>query len=405
MGRSKMTGALALAMVCSVVSACGSSSSSGNGTSTTSSAAATDVATGATAPVAATSKYATGSVNPASEAVAKGKAAAAKAGGKVTLPKLKVGFLQIAGVIESAQRAQWEFEQGAKALGWSVVTCDAQGDPTKMGTCASNLLNQGVKALFVIGIEPSLIRSQLAQAKAMGVPTVVFAAQVSPGGYTAEYAPPEAAAGKLLAAYVLKQLGNKKDAKIAVHGYPAGFAKTRTAALLTALAAAGARKPISDQTVDASDPIGSAAQLTTTQLTSNPDLSVIWDAFDTSVAGSAQAVATKLPGKKYPNAPLVVGFNANLATQEWMRKGLINAVADDDYAAGAWVALDQAAELFARKRPMDQNPQPAYNIDFQSPKLVTPADLPKQPAYVPTADDYQAFFRAKWAAEFGTSGG
>ena len=94
-----------------------------------------------------------------------GMEAAQAAGEKVEVPKTNIGFVNILGSIESAQRAERTFREAAGVVGWSVNSCDAQGDPTKMARCADSLLDQNGDVLVVLGIEPSLIQAQLKKAK------------------------------------------------------------------------------------------------------------------------------------------------------------------------------------------------------------------------------------------------
>src|SRR3954464_13354019 len=70
-----------------------------------------------------------------------GMEAAQAAGEKVEVPKTNIGFVNILGSIESAQRAERTFREAAGVVGFNVNTCDAQGDPTKMARCADSLLD------------------------------------------------------------------------------------------------------------------------------------------------------------------------------------------------------------------------------------------------------------------------
>ena len=80
-----------------------------------------------------------------------GKAAATAAGDQVEAPQVTIGFVNIVGAVESAQRAERTFKEATDVLGWKVNSCDAQGDPTKMARCSDSLLDQNVDVLVVLG--------------------------------------------------------------------------------------------------------------------------------------------------------------------------------------------------------------------------------------------------------------
>ena len=399
MTKKLLTALVALGLLLGIA-ACGSSSDSTSSGSETSSETTTEESSGggAAGELMGDSKYSTPSEESAAEGEEKGEEAAGK---PAKLPAIKVGFLQIAGTIESARRSEYEYVTAAKALGWTPVTCDAQGLPTGFTNCMSTLLNQGVKAITTIGIEPSLITAQIKQAEAKGVPVVEFAAQVKLGDYSGAYYPDEAKAGEQASKFFIEELEARGGGEIVEHTYPAGFAEERLAQLTDSLKGNSNISVAQKLTVEVADPVGSAAKATETAITQFPNLAGIFDSFDTAVAGDAQAIATKLPGKTGEEIPLLVGFNANLGTQQYMRKGIIAAVSDDNYAAGGWVAADQLAQFFARETPISKEPRPKYPIEFQAPKLVTAEELPEEETYVPSESNYQAFFSAKWKKEFG----
>jgi ABC-type sugar transport system substrate-binding protein len=88
----------------------------------------------------------------------KAGAEAAKQDGTAKLePNKTVGFLQILGGIESADRTANAVKVALSEVGYKMVLCDGQGDPTKWATCADSLLGRGVDAIFTTGIEPNAV--------------------------------------------------------------------------------------------------------------------------------------------------------------------------------------------------------------------------------------------------------
>jgi ABC-type sugar transport system substrate-binding protein len=382
---------LLIVLVAAVVVGCGgggSSSSGEEGESSSSSSGPTGVQEGSGGPKEAAEE------------------AAAKVAGKpVSLPAKKVGILQILGAIESAQRAENTIKDAIKTLGWSVTSCDAQGEPTKMASCGESLLNEGVEAIFVLGIEPSLIKAQLIKAKKMGVPMIEFSGQVEEDpNWTATYYPDEAKAGEILAASLMEKLETVEGTSdISVANYPAGWASVRTEQLEKDVEESGGKVKISAESVtDAANLVQGTEQTVTTQITQNPELKAFWFAFDSAGQAAAPVIASKYAGKEFPERPWVVTFHGDLGTLELMRKGDIDEVVDVPYDAAGWVAVDQAAQYFARKTPFDTNPQPTYGgFETYDYKTITKENLPPKGQYVEPTNDFVTFFKTKWKEEFG----
>ena len=334
-----------------------------------------------------------------------GMEAAQAAGEKVEVPKTNIGFVNILGSIESAQRAERTFREAAGVVGWSVNTCDAQGDPTKMARCADSLLDQNVDVLVVLGIEPSLIQAQLKKAKSQGVPVVEYSGQVAASPlWAGTYYPDEPEAGQALTDYLMTKLNELPDSTvpIAVDDYPTEWSSARTDTLRKAVAAQDKVKIAVESTTDATNLVEGTRKTVTDEITANPDLKALWFGFDTAGQAGGQAVLAKFPGKTFPDKPLVVTFHADLGTTDLMRAGAIDAVSDVPYDASGWVAVDQIAEFEARKTPMSPEPQPDYPgigtvYDYV---VVDSSNLPPEGEYRVPENDYQTFFKTKWSNEF-----
>lgn len=343
----------------------------------------------------------TGSAKAAAEKA--GQAQATAAGDKVTLPAKKAGILQIVGAVESAQRSENAMKQAVQKLGWTSTSCDAQGDPTKMASCGDSLLDRNVDVMFVIGVEPSLIKAQLKKAKAKKVPVIEFSGEVTPDKlWAATYYPDEEGAGKLLADSLVAKLKSAGSSpEVAIHDYPAIWAKARTDQLRADVKSTDI-KIAANTVTDAANLVQGTQKTVTDQLTQNPKLKAFWFAFDSAGQAGGPAVAAKFAGKSFPDKPYVVTFHADLGTQDLMRKGAIDEVVDVDYDAAAWIAADQAAEFFARKTPPDKSPAPSYGgFGIFDNAIVTKDNLPPQGQYRKPKNDFVSFFTAKWQQEFG----
>lgn len=342
----------------------------------------------------------------AEEAAELGEKAAEEAGGQASLPANKtVGFVQIVGGIESADRIAEATKSAFESVGWKFTLCDGEGIPTKQVTCANSLISQGVDVLVTTGIDPSVLATPLREAKKKGIPFIAVGGGVPPG-YTGNYAPDESKIGALLADYVGEQLEAlpEEPVQIAVEKFPAPWAEERTEQLESTVAASGGKLKIAaTQTTDAANLVAGTQQATKDELTQNPDLKAFWASFDSAGQVIGQQVQSQFPGKEFPDRPMVATFHGDLGTLELMRQGAIDVIADVDYDASGWIGADQVFEYFARQKEPSQELEPSYPGvgDLYTYKIVTKENLPPKGQYVKPATDFVTFFQSKWKAEFG----
>jgi ABC-type sugar transport system substrate-binding protein len=381
------------------VAACGSSSSSTSSTSSTSSSAAASTSPTTGNAIKNVSGIEAGTGERRATAIARGQA---DAGSSVTLPPETIGYLQVIGGIQSADRLENSERNIMPLLGWKMVSCNGQGEPQKEEACLSSLLSQGVQAVVGDGTPESAVASALKVAHEKKVP-VVIAGGGSPG-FDADYAPDETKIGEVLSNWLAEKLGTLSGtAKISLNIFPEPGQLERSNALKAKVKQDPKLKIVAESTTDEANLVQGTQQTITDQLTQNPDLSAIWFDFDTAGQAAAPVVAAKYQGKEFPNRPLLVTFHADPATLELIKSGAISAVADVPYDVSNWVATDQLAQYFARKTPLTQNPRPTYPGvgDLYSYKIITKADLPPEGEYVQPEVDVVSFFTAKWEKEFG----
>jgi ribose transport system substrate-binding protein len=340
----------------------------------------------------------------------KAGAQAAKDDGTAELePNKTIGFLQILGGIESADRTANAVKTALGEVGYKMVLCDGQGDPTKWATCADSLLGRGVDAIFTTGIEPNAVAPQLKKAKAQNIPFIQVGGLVSPG-YDGSYYPDEPEAGKILAEYTLKELTDQvseKPAQIIVHDYPAPWATSRTDELEKQVKASPDDYEITATTqTDPANLVNGTRKTVTDQITANPDTNMFWFSFDSAGQVGGQAVSAKYAGKKFPDKPLVATFHADLGTLELMKAGNVDVALDVPYDAGPWVGVDQLLQFWGLDTPFAKEPQPSYPgigtvYDYE---VVTTDNLPPEGEYRAPKNDFVTFFKTKWADQFGGGG-
>jgi ABC-type sugar transport system substrate-binding protein len=334
--------------------------------------------------------------------------AAAKANGSpppVPLPGKTIGIINIAGGQQSADRLAEAGVEAAKQLGWKTVECDGQGDPSKFASCADSLLNRNVDAITTVGIEPSLIASQLRDAKKKGVPVIQAGGMTELGGYSGVFYPDNGVSAVPVAQELVKELDSipgDGEIQVAVHDFPAGWASVRTKVFKEAIKADPRIKVVAESTTDGADLVNFTRKTVTDQLTANPEIKAFWFSYDAAAQAAAQVIIQKYKGAKFPDRPLIVSFDADKGSLELMKQGGLDVIGDTPYDASQWVGMDQLAEYFARDTPISKDPQPEYPVvgSIYDDLVVTPKNMPaagqiREPKY-----DFPTFFTEKWNTEF-----
>ncbi len=430
--RARLGVLLVLAAAALVVAACGSSSSSSSTSSASSSAASTSAASSASGSGTAASSFTvptgsggltlTGSAGSQSSEATTPLGIKAQTGAKQqeamsaadtivkevgtgTIPKgTTVGLEEIINSVPSAQRADGQLMYALRELGINTIPCDAEGDPTKMESCMTSLVSQGVKAIFSLGTDPSLIGQGLQDAKSHNIPVVSFSGQVGPSpDWYRLYYNDDAYAGQILGKYVVSQLGAHGGGSVWVSNYPASWASSRTNGLTNAVK--GTNVKIAAVTeVPSTNPIAGTQQQVITQYTQDPNTKGYWFAYDSPGAAGAQALASKTGGKPFPTGPLVVTFHDDQQANGLLRNGQLSAVVDEDYDASSFEAVDAIAQMLAGKTvpPSDTTINTPYEgHQMYSYPVITKSNNPPAGQWPEPAFDVVSFFTWKWHKEFG----
>jgi ABC-type sugar transport system substrate-binding protein len=407
--RCLAAGVLAAAVL--AAAGCGSSKKSSTSSSTSTPSASANTTTGAST-TASSGTTASGKGAPylpgpgagkgigpmvgtpeATKATAAGTAEGKKLGKVSSPPHPTVGYLDIIGGIESADRAANSIRQALKAVGYKMLYCNGAGNPQKWVTCGNTLLSEGAKAILLTGIDPSSIPSVVKKAKSSNVPIVDCCGLVGPG-FDAAFFPDEAKAGKILAQDLIKKVSS---GDVAVADYPAPWAQQRTAELKSLVKGSSVKISASSVT-DPTNLVQGTQKTVTDQMTANPNLKGFWFAFDTAGQAAAQVVGAKPASSR----PAIFTFHADPSTQVLMHKGDVTEVVDVNYDTTAWEAVDALVEHVARKTPFPGYTDKATYPGIGDPlayQIVTKDNLPPQGQYVAPKVDGVSYFLAKWKAE------
>lgn len=337
------------------------------------------------------------------EAAAAGKKMGQEEGDPVALEKQKVGLLLVV-PSEIVLRSEAAVKDAAKELGWSVQTCDAQGVAAKFTSCAETLLNGGATVMVSVATESAPMKAQMERAKKEGIPWINTTGLVTPTDlFSTQITERELELASVLTDYVIEKMNGKGT--LAYSTLPSLYAiKIRVDKLLSELEAkAPGITPIPVE-ADLADILGRTRQQANALLTRYPNLGGFWTTTDPTQLAFAATVQAKRPGSQYPERPLIAAAYGTLVNLAAIRKGSIDAVAEMAVESTSWMALDMAAEHFARDKPFPPDSdavEEQYPIPFLETTLITKENVPKDPkAYYPPEHDFVSFFKAKWDQEF-----
>ncbi|GAB4424119.1 MAG: hypothetical protein OHK0015_02510 [Chloroflexi bacterium OHK40] len=333
------------------------------------------------------------------------EAGAAAAGPQVAVPPRTLGVVLLYGTNEDVVSVANNIATASELIGWETLTCDGEGNPTRIATCADSLLAQQIDILVTISIEPAIVQKQLADARAQGVLTASVGVSVTPSElFDVQYALDERGLSQLLASWLIQQLEEVPGPKqIALQTFTQILAgKEREEALKAALA--GTEITVVDEhRNDLARIAEDARRAAEAQITGYPELHAIWVAPNFGFPHVSQVVDLRYQGRQFPERPLVVGFIDNTANIDALRKGWGDALVSHSYGPEGWVLVDQLAQHVARGVSLEPDVMARtgeiYGLTFFSQTLITRENLPETPRLPPPAD-VATFFSTKWAAEF-----
>lgn len=330
------------------------------------------------------------------------------------LPRLTIGYLQVLGASEAAQRLELTAKDAVDYLGWDWEYCDAEGVPDNMQTCLAGFVASGVDAIVTDGTTVEAIADGLPAAREAGIPFV------NTGGtqsfyhlYAASFNPNDYEHGRLLAQWMVDNA--EKDGEVQVSSVNfAAWGVDRENALKEVIAGTGLT--IGDEEViDFADAINGPADAAARWLLQAPDSVAFWLTIDVAALGVGPVISQNFQGVSPPDRPMVLTWYANCATQQQMLAGGVDASVEENLEWGSYAAMDQIAEYFANGKQFSEELRPYYldedgsAVQFSVPFIVTPSDAnpecePGRGPY-PTPDDpasagFVDFFERRWAAAF-----
>jgi ABC-type sugar transport system substrate-binding protein len=229
-------------------------------------------------------------------------------------------------------------EEAARRAGldWRFDVVDGQGRPNQAQVGLQSLISKRVDLIYLEGIPPRLVTSELTRAKEAGIPVI--------GGFTAapldpliqfDYAAVLESDSVPLDFYMLTDLNtvhrDKSEIQVALvdSDLDVVVGRTRLLEALVRLPAYSKVKIVGAQNIDLADPDGSSSRIAASFLTRFPDLDAIWTNYPNSGIAAANAISQKNKTRQVA----VYGHIANAAGIEALRDP------NSPMAATSWIDL------------------------------------------------------------------
>jgi len=306
------------------------------------------------------------------------------AAAKVKLPRKTIGIMGPVDAAEVIKLVDDAAERAAKTLGWKVIRVDPGGDPAKMASGMTSLVNAKVDAIVLTTMEPATIASGLRAAAQKKIPVIdTHTLTQSSRFFAGEYFLPPAKEFNLLLARMKKDL--KRGAAIATINLPQFLNAKIAGNQIKSAAKAQGWRIVASHDADLQNLVPDVQKATGDILRANPDLKAVWGCCDFAPAGAVPAI--RLARKKVK----VYALHGVPSTIPFAKAG--SAVVEmASYQQGAIAAIDLLAAHFARhaKIPKHLPKSMAYQM-----KIVDKSNAGKGFPY-PTKK-LLAPFKKKWA--------
>jgi ABC-type sugar transport system substrate-binding protein len=389
------------------LAACGSDDSSDTADAPASTTAATATATVAvpkneTTPPAKTDSgyYYAGGAAATAEAKTAGEAAA---GEKATLPTGKtIGVVQLSGQSATSIAITDAAKQIGKLLDYKVNVCDPNFDAQKVPQCANSIVAQNPDVVYSVSQNPGPMGSGFKDAVAKDIPWFGTGSASTPAPGLTDYGVDGFELASSIDKYMLDKMNaGTNDKKVfAITAPTVGQASINEGEQLTKDVKASTGATLVKHDLDLANAVQDTLNSTRQTLEQNPELGAVWTLCDFCLPLMAQQVAQK---QKTDRTTTVAGLFSSPDSIDGIRKGSIDAVADNAWSLPVWVGMDQALAKMAGNKPIASGADvyKGYDLPFNKPYVITKENAGAAGAAPIFGPDYETFFKAKWAKEYG----
>ena len=212
--------------------------------------------------------------------------------------------------------------------------------------------------------------------------------------YIASFASDDTDLGVQLANWLTEQLPD--GGEMIVQTFPAAWSANRITGLESVIEGSNI-EVVDTWEADPTNMVDGTNADVTAKLQQYPDVDAVWINFSVASIGAAQAIGA-MPEE---DQPLLVTFYANPATVADINAGRVDAAVDESLEWQSWAGVDALMQLVARGQEPSQERAPTYNgVNFSVRQIIDADNAPADGEPVVSPVDYEAFFQAKWCAEF-----
>lgn len=343
-----------------------------------------------------------GSAKETAEAEAAGEKDAKKESSPPT--DKSIGVIQLSGESATSIQVAEAAEAIGDMFGYSVNVCDPELQESKFAECGTSILAQNPSMIISVSTNAAAFGSAVKDAEGKGIPWFNVGSASTASDEVNNYGIDGFALAKVLDEYMFEAMREKSGGS----GKMKMFAITAPTVGVSSLNSETELKKNADEAGDVEVEIhnldlANAAQDTLTSsrqtLERNPELAGMWTLCDFCLPLMAQSVSSYGGG----NEVVVGGEFSNPQSIADIRKGTVDVVSDYAWALPVWVAVDQTLGNWARNEEIVQGEKAfkAYPLPFMEPYLLTKENVGTSGAAPIFGPDYEAFFKAKWAKEYG----
>jgi ribose transport system substrate-binding protein len=259
---------------------------------------------------------------------------------KIKLPKKTIGIMGPVDAAEVIKLVNDATEQAAKTLGWKTIRVDPGGDPAKMASGMTSLVNAHVNAIVLTTMEPSTIASGLRAAARAKIPVIdTHTRTQSSKLFAGEYFLPPTKEFNLLLARMKKNL--PRGSRIATINLPQFLNAKIAGNQIKAAANAQGWRIVATHDADLQNLVPDVQKATGDIVRANPDLRAVWGCCDFAPAGAVPAIRAARKNIR------VYSLHGVPSTIQFAKAG--SAVVEmASYQQGAIAAIDLLAAHFAR---------------------------------------------------------
>jgi ABC-type sugar transport system substrate-binding protein len=272
----------------------------------------------------------------------------------------------------------------AKAVGWKTIQIDPLGDPAKMASGMTSLVNSKVDAIVLTTIEPGVIQSGLRAAKRAGIPVIDTHTQThSSPLFAGEYFLSPQREFALLHARMKRDL--PRGSEIGTIDLPQFLNAKIASDLMKAAATPAGWKIVASHDTALQNSVADVQRAVGDMIRANPDIDAIWGCCDFAPTGAIPAIRSS--GKDVKVYALH-GIPSSIS----QAKTGIAVLEVSEYQKGGIIAIDELAAWFARRDPIAKRTPSQFAYKQ---KIVDSSNAGAGYPY-PTAK-MLAPFKARWA--------